>query len=80
MPLPALRGARLGRTDGPAWSWLIGSWGPVGVSPCCAGIKVFSGVIWVGPRDIIPINGVGAECGIGPGCPEAVVLGVEMFS
>ncbi|KAI3827411.1 hypothetical protein L1987_01484 [Smallanthus sonchifolius] len=80
MPLPALRGAGLERTDGPAWSWLIGSCGPVGVGPCCAGRKVFFGVIWVGPRDTIPMTGVDAECGIAPGCPEAVVLGVEMFS
>ncbi|KAI3807409.1 hypothetical protein L1987_23336 [Smallanthus sonchifolius] len=53
---------------------------PVWTGPCCGGMEVFSGVVWVRPRDTIPMTGVDIDLGVAPGCPEAVVLAVEMFS
>ncbi|KAI3744545.1 hypothetical protein L1987_57628 [Smallanthus sonchifolius] len=42
--------------------------------------RVFSGVFWVRPCNTTPMTGVDTDLGVDPGCQEAVVLGVEMFS
>ncbi|KAI3829515.1 hypothetical protein L1987_03640 [Smallanthus sonchifolius] len=78
MSLPTLCGVGLEGTDGPACEKLTHRELGHCLDRSLPGRD--KSVFWVGPCDIIPMIGVDTDPGVAPGCLEAVVLGVEIFS